>query len=388
MIYRFMMLCVILLAFPIATATAVDIRSDSTVNYSQANKVNDDIVTAGNEVSIGAAVAGDVAAAGSTVTISGNVRDSALLAGGTVTTSGRIGNDAWIAGGDVNLNGPVADNAYLAGGNVTVAKGSRVAKDLQAAGGTVNVQGDVGRNLRIGGGDITIGGTVGGDVNASAGESLRLTRGAVIRGDLIYQSPVKVKIDPGAKVLGEIRYHPTQKQKQPAFGFLFFFKLMGLLAAILFGIVLLLLFPIRTLAAADTAATAFLPSFGIGVLVFIVTPIALGLIAMTVVGIPLSLAVLAVYLVLLYAAKIFAGIAVGRWIFVKLNKPAVSVYWAMIVGLVIFMILELIPFIGGLVWFIVLMTGLGAFLINWWRSRPAPATAATPAVQPTPEPGV
>jgi len=83
--------------------------------------------------------------------------------------------------------------------------------------------------------------------------------------------------------------------------------------------------------------------------------------AITLVGIPISLMLLAVYLAAIYLAKLWVGAFLG-WI---LLKPAGTTKrdWllGLLVGLLILTIAGFIPYLGGLVRLAVVCLGLGAF---------------------------
>lgn len=351
---------------------AVDIKSGDSVVLGKGEVVKDDVLAGAGQVSIASPVEGDVIAAGQSVSVAGRVKDSTMLAGGTVTLSGPVGNDSFLAGQTVVVSSKVEDNAYLAGSSVVLSEDGSVGKDLLAAGGVVKLMGKVGRHVRATAGQLTIGGEVGGDVFAQAG-SLRLVKDAVIRGNLFYESANKAMIDPGARVMGKtVQRIPVREKAKPIFWRPFWW-IGCLIAAVAFGAVLLALFPIRTQGAADRVRASFLKSLGLGVLVLIGAPIATILLAITIVGIPLAIAVLLVYMILLYAAAVFTALALGQYILSRSRDRVPQPFGSMILGLVILAVVSLIPFLGWLVKLAAVLVGLGGFLISWWTTRAATA---------------
>jgi hypothetical protein len=93
--------------------------------------------------------------------------------------------------------------------------------------------------------------------------------------------------------------------------------------------------------------------------------------ALTLIGLPISLMLLAVYLAAIYLAKIWVGAFLGR-ILVKPSGATKADWWlGLLVGLLIFTIVGFIPYLGGLVRFGVVCLGLGAFAGQLYRtSRP------------------
>lgn len=354
-------------------AWAVNLRTGQSIIFDRDETVTEDILAAGNRIEVMSAVRGDVTAAGRSVSVSGSVTDSVLLAGENVSATGRIGNDAWMAGSRVILGGPVSDNAYLAGSTVELSSAARVESDLLAAGNQVNVLGDVGGSARIAGNNVVIGGTINEDVYVRANR-LRLLDGAVIRGDLHYTSANEAQIAPGAGVRGEtVRSLPERERARPMFWSGALWWIWSLIAAIIFGIVLLLLFPDRSREAAVTVRGSLGLSLGIGFLALIAVPVAIVIAFITVIGIPLGLAALAVYLVLLYVANIIAALALGGWIVARVSSGRATPHriWSMILGLVVLSIIGLIPILGGLILLLALLAGLGGLLLSWWRERQA-----------------
>jgi hypothetical protein len=113
-------------------------------------------------------------------------------------------------------------------------------------------------------------------------------------------------------------------------------------------------------------------SLGLGVAVLAGMPVAIVVSAITLVGLPASLMLLAVYLAAIYLAKVWVGTFLGR----ILLKPAGATKgdWllGLLAGLPILTIAEFIPYLGGLVRLGVVCLGLGAFAWQLYRaSRPA-----------------
>jgi hypothetical protein len=112
-------------------------------------------------------------------------------------------------------------------------------------------------------------------------------------------------------------------------------------------------------------------SLGLGVGVLAATPLVMIVAAITVVGIPLSFMLLAMYLVAIYLAKVWVGAFLGQ----ILLKPsgATKHEWllGLLVGLLILTVVGFIPYLGGLVRLGVICLGLGAFAGQLYRaSRP------------------
>ncbi len=121
-------------------------------------------------------------------------------------------------------------------------------------------------------------------------------------------------------------------------------------------------------------------SFGFGAAIFFLLPIVAVLLLVLVVTIPLGLFLL-LALALLYTLGYVAGAHVlGR----QLVKPPSSRFLAFLIGWMILRGIGLIPVLGGLVWVLASIAGLGAVVLAARGSSPTavPSVPATPIPAP------
>jgi cytoskeletal protein CcmA (bactofilin family) len=349
-------------------AQAFEQFANQNVVISQGTPIADDLLAAGNNVSVDADVTGNAFVAGGNVGVGGPVSGALAAAGGTVNISGTK-QTVMAAGGTVNIRGITARNLALAGGTVNVDSGTRVARDLLLSAGEANMLGTVGRDLRIAGGNIRIGGKVNGDVYAN-GQSITLEPGAVVTGDLVYESPTRATIARSAKVLGDVRHTPMRKGAQQAGLGRLWRAIVGFAMMFLFGVVLVAVFPAWTAQAASNVLR--LPGWSAlwGVVSLIVTPLAVLIAFMTIVGVPLGLAVMFAYFIALMVAMVVAAVAIGAAL---LKGP--SIWLQLLIGLLIIYILGSIPILGSLVRLAVLIFGLGGVVLAFKRTPARPAEA-------------
>jgi hypothetical protein len=107
-------------------------------------------------------------------------------------------------------------------------------------------------------------------------------------------------------------------------------------------------------------------SMGWGLIVLILTPIVVFILLITIIGIPLSLMLLAFWILMMYPAKILAAIAIGRKLaalkFMPLNFHH-SLIAATVIGVVICWFVFSIPIIGWILCFLAFIWGMGGI----WR---------------------
>jgi hypothetical protein len=344
--------------------------------------VNKDYFVAGEVIEIYGTVNGDVYAAGGTVLVDGVINGDLLAAGGSVTISGQVVEDVRVAGGQVNLTGSVGGNATLLGGNVDIAEDALVAGSLTLGSGNANVNAPVGKGIMAGVGNLTITSSVGGDVEAAVG-NLRLTPTAKVAGSVNYISEEKISVADTASVSGTISQRPVpewlKKQNRAEWqnytkGFDMFAKLSSILATLVIGLLMLKFMPNYTKRASDLVTTKFLPSLGIGFVGLIILPILAIFLAITIIGIPMALFLVFVFVVYLYLSRIYAMIAIGNTL-ANLAKLKVNQYLIFALGLFVYYALGLIPFIGGLITLVIVIASFGAALRNeygtWVSARKA-----------------
>jgi hypothetical protein len=119
------------------------------------------------------------------------------------------------------------------------------------------------------------------------------------------------------------------------------------LSLIATGAVLVLLFPRHLKEIGSDMLDRPWLNMGWGFIALIVTPIGAIIIAITLIGIPLSLLSLFIYFVAIYLSNPIVGTALGMKILQRLLKrEGVNLYLSMVVGIIIFYILQNIPILG------------------------------------------
>lgn len=216
---------------------------------------------------------------------------------------------------------------------------------------------------------ITVTGSVGEDV-ISFNSTVTLVDGANVGGDVVSRrEPV---IDPGATVGGDILRDDDMLFIEP---FPFFGRLVAWLgitiSTLALGFILLGLAP-RGLDAVEAAwQGAVWPSVGWGVLILFGLPFLAILAFVSLVGIPLAVA-LALGLFLIYSVSYTLGAWVlGRRLMERSSRPV-----ALLVGLGILRLFAVVPVLAGLIGLGAAAVGLGATIVAVWRARrPATLTA-------------
>lgn len=334
---------VLVLAAVPGTVAAQEVRTDDTIIIG-ANETVDGLTAASGTVIVRGTVAGDLTA------FTGNV-----------LVPGAVEGDVEAFSGNVRINGTVSGDVNAFGGNLLLGRGGEIGGDLRAAAGTVVIDGAIRGDATIGAGSIVLGSS------------------AVLGGDLRYDADLDVA--PGARVAGTIE----RSDDLGVFGVSdlggWAFGAYGFLVNLLFGAVLVFVFPSFSLNVADRAGSDPVRSAGVGLLLLVAIPVLLVALAITIVGIPLSLIGAVLFGLLLWIAAIYGAFALGTWL---LSTVGTANKWlALAVGLLAVAVLRWLPIVGGLVQFVVLLIGLGALaaaLRSWYRGRRVASEPAEPAM--------
>ncbi|OVE83520.1 bactofilin family protein [Natronolimnobius baerhuensis] len=302
--------------------------------------------------------------------------------GGTVIVEeGETVSDLEAFAGSVVVEGTVTGDASAVAGSIQVAESGEIGGDFEAAGGSVVIEGTVEGNLQAATGSLEIreDATIGGDLSAGAGsividgtlesnaevgaDTIRLGDDAAIAGDLRYGGDLEGNTDAVAGTITEDSSlgvtGDVVPSIEPVASWLFSAYIFA--ANLLLGVVLLALFPrfsagVAARVASDPIRTGLA---GLGLLIGV--PIALIALAITVIGIPLSVIGSFLFALLVWVGVVYGRFAVAAWL---LGLVGLENRWlALVVGLVAGALVAQIPYVGGLINFVVFLLGLGA--LGW-----------------------
>jgi cytoskeletal protein CcmA (bactofilin family) len=369
----------------VSPAAALERRTEETVVVRADETINDDLFASGKSVRVDGRVRGDVIAFAQNVTVTGVIEGDLISAGAQVVLDGEVQGDVRAAGHTVQLNGAVGRNVLGAAQLLQLGGSGRVNGNVIGASETLSLAGDVGGSVTGAGETVELQGRVGREADLAV-ESFTFGPRASIGGDLTYHAQEELSV-PSGTVAGSVRHVPVQHEKPDmarpqerfnAFGN--FLSLTWLTGSAVVGLVLLRLFPRVAAEFLAVLETQPLPSLGLGVLAMIGTiPVAV-VAALTVIGLPVAL---------LLGAGYLGGMLVG-WLFLALAAGSIMVglvrkgrpwhpSWAFLLGLVVLYVLTRLPFLGGLVTFVGLAFGLGAFLVALHRTWRGGGEAMAPS---------
>ena len=331
------------------------------------------IIRSGDSVSVddNQVLEGDFYGFGSTIVISGEADNDVYLAGGSVTVNAPIKQDLVILGGSVNIHGPVDDDVRVAGGEVTIA--DHVEGDVVVLGGTLNllstasVGGDVlfmGSKVDISGsvagsvvgrgGQVRIDNSVGGNVSVQASQSFSLGDRAEILGNVEYESMGELARAQGAVVVGDI-----QKKILPTAGVNSYALLIPLLILLFSVFTAYLIFRSPMQQVVDATAQSYGIQGLVGLGILLVMPFVGFLLVTSVLGMIVGIVIFIAYVLLIFTTWILSGVVLGTLILKYAAKKPKITLASVTLGVIIFDVLFLVPFIGPFLVFAVFVIVLG-----------------------------
>lgn len=356
------------------TASAFVIESGNIVDIREV--VEEDLYISSVKGEINSDVLGDLYIAAGFVEIEANIAEDLVVLGGQVEVDADVRGDVRIFGGDVKISGTIEEDLVISGGNVTISEDSQILGSVLLSGAYfVTIEGDVAGDLVGAVSIFDLSGNIAGDVSISVQEELDLLPGSQIGGNLTYYSIRELEI-PEDIVAGEISHEQllnktvgVKNLESSKKEFFIIRGIWGLTTSSLLALLLVIFTPNLLLNVGRIAQKETLNSFGIGLMTLIVGFVAVVILAMTVLGISISLLLLNLLLIAVYFTKIFLAAWLSLYI---LKEPAkkskkkaafrLKYFASIFLMLLLYYGLLLIPYFGALIRFIGFTIVLGAIV--------------------------
>ncbi|OHA20415.1 MAG: hypothetical protein A2849_01400 [Candidatus Taylorbacteria bacterium RIFCSPHIGHO2_01_FULL_51_15] len=330
----------------------------------------DDVYAIGENPTFSGKVEGDAVSIGRTIFSQSDISGDVFFIGEEVHIEGAVGDDVRVIGGTVTVSGSVADDLVALGSKVIVNPEARIAGSLFVMGGEVEILGTVLGDVKALSDDFSLLGTVEGDLElwgrASFDEPSR------IGGDFIYHAEGKGALPEGVVIAGKTVLDETPQKGftfpiRGILGGLFSLQILMMLAL---GFALFFLARERTEEVLLDTLQCFWPRLLRGALIMIVMPLLVIVLIPTVVGIPLSLVLGALFFLLVAFSFIFAGLIVGAWSerFLFKRSPFPLSYRPVLLGVILLSLASLIPLVGPLFHGILLLTAAGSLGTVFFRA--------------------
>jgi len=346
---------------PVLALPALAKGSQPDVYLPSTETVSGNYYKVGGTVEVAGKVASDVVVAGGNVIISGEVGGDVLVVGGNIRITGSVEGDVRVIGGNVELAGPVGKNVSVAAGTLTIASSSNINGHLTVAVGALDLRGAVVGGVAGAAGSVIIAGTIKGptDIILDKEGTLQIRDTAVIQSPFKYSAYHEAQVAEGANLSEALQFNQLNlKERSWSEKFDWLRHLISLFAMLIIGMIFVVMVPKLVEQINSEALVKPWAKIGWGFVWLVVPPIAIIILAVTIIGLPLAIIGAAIYAIGLYMTQIFAGLLVGYW----LKNNSKMAWWSkmsplvmMSVGILVFKILTMLPFVGGLVVFVGLL---------------------------------
>jgi hypothetical protein len=247
-------------------------------------------------------------------------------------------------------------------GTVDVPRGQEVG-EVVVLHGSVSVEGVVRGDVVVLDGRISVTGQVSGAVVAISGPVF-VGPDAQIGGDVIVRDTLTLK--EGATIGGQVRRGTAFTFRSPIRAVGRFASWLAVATSTLvLGLLLILVAPRAADAVASVASGSPWICLGWGAAMFVGIPVIAVLSVVSLLGLPLGLALLLALLLLYSVGYAWSVWALGRLLW----KPPRSRALVFVFGWLIVSAVAAIPVVGGIVWLVGSVFGLGAMSVATWRAR-------------------
>lgn len=318
------------------------------------NYKKSDVYLAGDNITIDYIVDGNLFVFADTVTINSQIGGDAFILAKNliINDQGYVFSNLFAISDSIEIKGVVYD-VYALAENLTISKGY-VYRDLKAACNTLNINGTIGRNAFVSCSNINFNT----DENANG----------IIYGNLNYTANSEFSI-PENVVNGTINYTPEKISSEESVQAIIADYILDLgcfLAFILIvWLVCLFLAPKFLENTNNYVGKKTLNILGSGLLTAIAVPIACIILIFLQLTSGVSLFLLALYVLALIISTALFTITANNYVCskLKINKN-LGIFGMLIVSGIIIWVLTQIPYIGGLVSFIITILGLGILITS------------------------
>ncbi|HEY7125667.1 MAG TPA: polymer-forming cytoskeletal protein [Ktedonobacterales bacterium] len=272
----------------------------------------------------------------------------------TVVQQGQTTDSVMACGGSVLIAGHVTDDVSSYGGSVMIAPTGQVDGDISSYGGRVEIAG-----------------RVSGDVD-SYGGTVHISRGGLVSGDVTAYGD-RVIADPGAQVQGDVHERAGGGFPGSLFDPFNVFPLrVSFWTVLLWGIVAVALvhwLPERTRRVGEVIFSRLPRSVVVGTLSWVLGVVLAFILAFTIIGIPVSVAIVAVLIAGAAMGEVALSWVLGRALLQRFSQREHSRIVEVLAGVALLALLGAIPFFGAIFNLALAVVGVGATFLSRFGAR-------------------
>lgn len=365
----------VLCFFLAVPSNAIEVRCQKDIMVDANEIVSHDLIAVGEEIEIRGEICGELITIGREINCRGIIEDDIIAIGHEIRAEGELGDNFRSIGGKIVVDAHIKGEITAFGKTVTLRENCLVEEDVLIGGNEIEIEGILKKNLKAYGSKIKIKSKIAGDVILKA-DRIVLHPDTAIVGNLTYTSANRIELKDNAQVGGEITWQKPatgvwQKKLASFKGYKYrlIIKSIMILPILFIGFVLIIISPKQVYITMQSMHKSPGKSMLLGFVFFICMPVCISIIFFTIVGIPLAMIVLMLYLIALYLSTFFAGMAIATAIFGLRKKSGRGfLMLGMILGSAAAVLLSTIPIAGGFIGLVLLIFGLGGIVTSRWQT--------------------
>ncbi len=328
-------------------------ETNETQTAEQSEIHNGDLYLFDNDIVMDQLVDGNVFIFGNNVKVTGKVNGSLYVCANNVTfdKDSYILQSIYACANTIKFDGIAYYDLYASCRQLDMSADSFVQRDLRVVADTLNFSSGVGRNAFV-------------YVNTF---NFMKESDAIVYGDLTYTASRELELSQEL-VQGNISYKPDMENEQNSVSEVILDKAIELCSSLLYVAIVFVLAILLAPKFMEKASTYITPatsakSFGIGILATIMAVVISLVLLFSVIGIPVSFAIIALLVLLLSIATAVTSICITYRLKEKFAYSKDCLTYLTLAGVVIVIwVLKLIPYVGWVISFVVKMIGLGIII--------------------------
>lgn len=334
----------------VETTQGNETTSETTQSTDNSMKKSDVYLT-GDDVKVDYIVDGNLFILANTVTISSQIGGDAFICAKTINVEkeGYIYSNLFAAANEVNISGVVYD-LYTTANTLNI--NGYVYRDIRTSSDTLNFSGVIGRNAYVSSKNI--------EISSNSDGQSSVTNKATIYGDLNYSSSSEASIPEGT-VTGSVNYSPvTTSTKSKSISSYILALGRFIVTVLVIWLLYLWLAPKFLENTGSLLSKKLLSVIGSGILTPIIFVIAFVL--LLILGLTSNIAIIGTMLfaILLMISTSTFVIAVNNLVCKKFNiSKNTTTFGVLIITSAVIWLLELIPVVGSILNFVIMIIGLG-----------------------------
>jgi cytoskeletal protein CcmA (bactofilin family) len=354
-----------LLFIPLKSEAYV-LKSDDFIYVAKDEVVEGNLYFYSKSLNIEGKVLGDVIGVSPNIQINGYVEGDVISISQNISVNGEINGNLRSASNNLNIAGNIARNVNFLGDSFLLKKDASIGQSVSLIGINSEINGEVMGSVHGLSQNTLIRGSIARDLNITVdskkrrhySNTLEISETATILGSLSYRSGQEalvhseniggsiIKKDPRGSALN----FPSARK------FIF-----SILSSFLVALLLLYLFKDKIERIKKVIIRKNYRTMGYGAIIFFLSPVIIILLLASIIGLPVALISLALWLILSFLSRVVVALAVGDYFFELIKKESASPYLKMLSGIIILWALFALPYAGWLFSLATVLLGLGSF---------------------------